>query len=297
MEDIMKISILTATYNRIDSLSRLYDSLLKQANSQFEWVIIDDGSSDDTEKNVKMWRDRSGGFVIRYYKKNNGGKSRAINYGLSECQLSDFVLIVDDDEELYQNAVDIIENYVNKYLYTNCVGMEFLRNDKNKQPIANYYPKEDLVMSVQERKKKNYEIDGYTGYFIKKLGNRRFPEFEGEKYVGPGVLQMISSSEYDLVWPCVALGETEYLQGGITSQGRKLRIRNPKGMIIYCDLLQNKQSGIRIRIKYSIMGYAYSAFIDDKTERRQFLKECHYFKFCYFPGLLLGAIWGSKYKE
>ena len=291
----MAITILTPTYNRKDSLNKLYLTLSAQTNKEFEWVIVDDGSTDGTDKMITGWNLNQHGFIVRYYKKENGGKSRAVNFGLDVCSSSEFVLIVDDDEELYPNATDIISSYVEKYRNTNCVGMEFLRNDKNKNPIANYILDKDLIMSVQERKNKHLEIDGYTGYFIQKLGNHRFPEFEGERYVGPGVLQMLASQKHDLVWPCVALGETEYLLGGITSQGRKLRLRNPKGMIVYCDLLQNHKSGLLIRLKYSVMGYAYATFIQNKRERREVIGNSHFYKSCFIPGILLGAIWKAKY--
>lgn len=290
----MNIAILTATYNRKEALNRLFDSLLNQTNKNFVWIVVDDGSTDNTEGFVSELDLSLAGFEVRYYKKQNGGKSRAVNYGLNKCGLFDFVLIVDDDEELYADAVDKIELYVSKYLDSNCVGMEFLRNDKSHNPIANYKPESDLTMSVQERKRRGLEIDGYTGYFVKKLGCNRFPEFDGEKYVGPGVLQMISSKEYDLLWPCVALGETEYLQGGITSQGRRLRLRNPKGMITYCELLQREDSGLKIRLKYSIMGYAYSSYVDS-IERKSILKECNFIKICFLFGKLLGMIWKLKY--
>lgn len=291
----MIISILTATYNRKDVLQSLCLSLSSQTNKQFEWVIIDDGSTDGTEKKVLDWDYDVLGFNVRYYKKENGGKSRAINYGLAKCDNAEFALIIDDDEQLYSNAVDIVYSYIDKYRNTSCVGMEFLRNDKSHKPIANYAPTKDLIMSVQERKRRRLEIDGYTGYFIAKLGDQRFPEFDGEKYVGPGVLQMIVSKTNDLVWPCVALGETEYLEGGITSEGRKLRLKNPKGMITYCNLLQDNKSGFLIRTKYSIMGYAYSSFIIDANERDHFLSTCHFYKFCYIPGLVLGKIWKNKF--
>lgn len=294
----MKLTVLTTTYNRCELLKNLYHTLKAQKCKNFTWLIIDDGSRDDTQSIVSKWVEQEKEFIIRYKKKSNGGKSRAVNLGLDESKESDFVLIIDDDELLYPDAISIVHKYIKKYLDTPCVGIEFLRNGENGKPISNYKPSEDFYMSVQERKKRNLEIDGYAGYFVKKIGETRFPEFKNERYVGPGVLQMLASTEYKLLWPNAVLGETEYLQGGITKQGRKLRIKNPKGMVVYCSLMQKKEAGFVVRIKYSIMGYAYMSFIDEK-EPDLMLERYHntFVKIGYLPGKILGFYWGKKYKE
>lgn len=294
----MELTVLTTTYNRCELLKKLYCTLKGQNCKDFTWLIIDDGSHDNTESIVSEWARQEKDFLIRYIKKQNGGKSRAVNLGLNESSNVDFVLIIDDDEILYPNAISIVHKYINQYINTACVGIEFLRNGENGSPIANYTPNEDFFMSVQERKKKNLEIDGYAGYFIKKIGEKRFPEFANERYVGPGVLQMLVSKDYKLLWPNAVLGETEYLQGGITKQGRKLRIKNPKGMVIYCCLMQTHDAGFAIRFKYSIMGYAYMSFIkrsDPDLVYENYIKS--FVKIGYLPGKILGYYWGKKYKD
>ena len=75
----MKLTILTPTYNRGGELSQLYDSLKNQTCKDFEWVIVDDGSKDNTHEVVKAWLSDSD-FPIRYFFKENGGKHTALNY-------------------------------------------------------------------------------------------------------------------------------------------------------------------------------------------------------------------------
>ncbi len=292
----MDITVLTTTYNRVTRLTDLYNTLLNQTDLNFRWLIVDDGSKDETEKIVNGWMDLNPPFAIEYYKKVNGGKSRAVNFGLNKID-SGFVIIIDDDEHLYKNAIELVKEYANKYYSTNCGGMEFLRNDLNKKPIANYSIKDDFFMSVCSRKKKNYEIDGYAGYYIDKIKGTYFPEFDNERYVGPGVLQMLVDQKYDLLWPKVALGETEYLSDGITKAGRKLRLNSPKSMIFYCSLLQKKESGVKIRLKYSIMGYAYAIFshLKLKSLKEQKVYINKFLKIAYFPGVALALIWKIKY--
>ena len=252
----MKIIILTPTYNRKKRIRELYNSLLSQSSYAFKWLVIDDGSNDGTDFLFEDITEHTNPFVIDYYKKENGGKSRAINFGFDKIDDADFVIIIDDDEVLYRNAVQIVAQYVEKYIDSDCVGIEFLR-DINHKPIANYMIKGDFTMGIRERKKKNLVIDGYTGYFWRKISSLRFPEFSGEKYVGPGVLQMMAEDYGTWLWPCESLGNTDYYEDGLTKQGRKLRVKNPRGMTYYCVLHQHKNSGFFVRFKYSIMGFAY----------------------------------------
>ena len=75
------LTVLTPTYNRAKYLPKCYESLCSQTKSDFEWLIIDDGSTDDTEKVVNAWiSDCHRRFDIVYVKKENGGKHTAINY-------------------------------------------------------------------------------------------------------------------------------------------------------------------------------------------------------------------------
>ena len=83
----MKITVFTPTYNRAYIIENLYRSLQRQSFRDFEWLIVDDGSTDNTEELINSWIEDNNDFPIRYYKKENGGKCRAINFGveLAEC--------------------------------------------------------------------------------------------------------------------------------------------------------------------------------------------------------------------
>jgi glycosyltransferase involved in cell wall biosynthesis len=86
--DKMRLSILTPTYNRSYILPKLFESLCTQSNHNFEWVIIDDGSTDDTEELVSNWISKELKFDIKYHKKKNGGKHTAMNvFGNRKLQL------------------------------------------------------------------------------------------------------------------------------------------------------------------------------------------------------------------
>ena len=117
----MLITVFTPTYNRAHLLQMLYDSLCKQTFNDFEWLIVDDGSKDDTESVVNTFiaEDR---LDIRYIKQSNGGKHRAINRGVAEAN-GDLFFIVDSDDYLSNNGLELIEYY---YEQIKC-----LRQEKN----------------------------------------------------------------------------------------------------------------------------------------------------------------------
>ena len=90
----MMITVFTPTYNRGYIISNLYDSLKRQTVKTFEWIVIDDGSTDHTEKLFQNFLKEKNDFSITYKKVPNGGKHRAINKGVSLAK-GDLFFIVD----------------------------------------------------------------------------------------------------------------------------------------------------------------------------------------------------------
>ena len=103
----MKITVFTPTYNRAYSLKRLFDSLVNQTYKDFEWVIVDDGSTDNTEELVEYFQKQYTNFLILYKKTENGGKHRAINRGMKLVN-GDMILFVDSDDWLRKDALEWI---------------------------------------------------------------------------------------------------------------------------------------------------------------------------------------------
>ena len=100
----MLVTIFTPTYNRAYRLTALYESLCSQTCKDFEWLIVDDGSSDNTEELVNGWINENK-IDIRYIKQQNGGKHRAINNGVKNARGILF-FIVDSDDILPDNSID-----------------------------------------------------------------------------------------------------------------------------------------------------------------------------------------------
>lgn len=288
----MKLAILTATYNHPINLCELYKTLKNQEDKNFTWIIVDDGSNDETGEEVKKILAENT-INVYYERKENGGKSSAINRGLDLCEDSDFVLIIDDDELLYPHAVTMVKEYYNKYKDTECGIINFARAHRDGTPILKMDEEGDFYATVQEFKKKGFQFDGYVGYYTNKLEGKRFPLFTGEKYIGPSVLIMLVSKKYTNLWTHTVLGTTEYLEGGITKMGRKLRIRNPKGMIFHAGLYMEACSGFYIRFAYSVRAYAYMYYAGLTKENldKEGIDMC-----AFYPVSFLGRMLAYKWK-
>ena len=100
-----KITVFTPTYNRAYILETLYHSLQRQTFADFEWLIVDDGSSDGTDSLVRSWQADQNPFPIRYVYQENGGKCRAINRGL-ELAAGELFFTVDSDDYLTDDALE-----------------------------------------------------------------------------------------------------------------------------------------------------------------------------------------------
>lgn len=283
------VVILTATYNHPNELKKLYASLCEQLDANFTWLIVNDGSGEETEKAIDkiIVDDLINTYVIN---KRNGGKSAAINDGINSMTSNvEFFVIVDDDELLFPEAVQTIKDYVRKYKDTECGVIHFNRKNEKGETIANPKIEEDDFKSYQRFKSEGRYADGYLGYFMDKLGTHRFSIYKGEKYIAPSTLFMKVTNNCKLLWAKAALGQTEYLAGGITKQGRKLRVKNPQGMIEYCEDMQINGSNFKTRLIYSIQGYAYRSLCKNKKKNYSFIKVA------VLPGLILGKTWRRKY--
>ena len=107
METMYKITVFTPTYNRAYIIEELYRSLQRQTYSNFEWVVVDDGSTDNTQSIFKQWEKENNVFPIRYVYQENGGKCRAINRGLQLAE-GELFFTVDSDDYLTDDALEKI---------------------------------------------------------------------------------------------------------------------------------------------------------------------------------------------
>ena len=189
----MFITIFTPTYNRAHLLPRLYDSLCKQTYIDFEWVIVDDGSSDKTDEVVLSFISNKL-FSINYIKQKNGGKHRAINRGVKEAK-GELFFIVDSDDMLPSNALDCVikmyETIKNDYSFAGVVGIDSTINGDR---ISSGFNSDVLdCTEVEARCKYHIKGDMKEVFRTDVLREFPFPEIDGEKFC-PEELQLVRIS-------------------------------------------------------------------------------------------------------
>ena len=115
-----QITIFTPTYNRAYCLHKCYESMKRQKNKDFIWLIIDDGSTDNTEVLVKQWKQNDNGFEIKYIYKENGGMHTGYNTAYKHIN-TELAMNIDSDDYLTDTAIDDILDFWNKTIqYDRC---------------------------------------------------------------------------------------------------------------------------------------------------------------------------------
>ena len=140
----MDITVLTPTYNRKEKIQKLYKSLCAQEDKEFLWLIVDDGSTDITEKIVKEFiSDKI--IKIEYIKKPNGGKHTALNIGIKNI-LTELTFIVDSDDWLTNDAIKKIKTIHSKYRNNKEIcGYSFLRKFSNDKINGKYSQNNEII--------------------------------------------------------------------------------------------------------------------------------------------------------
>ena len=274
------LTIITPTYNRGGFLERIYACLLKQTCGDFEWIVVDDGSTDNTHEELEKLQNRSDrSFNMEFYLKSNGGKHTALNYALPYIK-GELSLILDSDDLLTEDAVETVLSVWQKYKNDDKIcGLSFLRGKSAEQGLASFPKDEFRSNHIDFRINKNIKGDCCEVLRSDILKEYPFPVFEGEKFVGENVLWVRIALKYDTIYIKKVIYLCEYLEGGLTKSGRKLRINNPLGGMESSRVELNKRINLKRRIKSAILYSCYGFKAGKK--RREILKTSgHAFLVC-----------------
>ena len=140
------ITVVTPTYNRANKLKKAFDSLKKQTIKDFEWLIIDDGSIDDTENIIENFKKESN-FDIFYYKQVNQGKHIALNRAFKEAK-TDLLMILDSDDCLTETAVEEVLEIHKKYRDNEKIAAYVFQRGKLNKPeerITHIFKDEEFI--------------------------------------------------------------------------------------------------------------------------------------------------------
>lgn len=229
MEFAYKITVFTPTYNRAYIIENLYRSLQRQTYTDFEWVVVDDGSADDTQALFGKWMQEENPFPIRYHKQENGGKCRAINRGL-EMARGELFFTVDSDDYLTDDALEKVARWEAELpkdqKYCGFCGNLGTAADvtPNKPLPGSYFDGNafDRYGIVDGERASVFYTDIHRHYL--------YPEFPGEKFIIESVTwNRMAYDGYKMRFYDDIIWIYEYKEDGLTNAGYKLFFDNPQG--------------------------------------------------------------------
>ncbi len=287
------ITILTPTYNREKTLKKCYESLINQSDGNFEWIIVDDGSTDSTKKVVDEFIKQKK-ISIKYIYKSNGGKCSAINYGVNEAS-GELLIILDSDDYLDNNAINIVNDKWKKYKANKKIaGMVFLRKIKN--PIYKEIPFDECVSNMIDFKyNKNNLSDMCEVMRTNILKEYPYPVFDGEKFLSEVIVTGKIAEKYDLAYIPIEIYYAEYLEDGLSNNWLKLVVNNPKGARANSLQFMSKRYRFAIRLKNCIEFNVFSIISNQSIFRDSPMKFLSFI--FYLPSYIVAKMLIFKYKE
>lgn len=246
----MKFSILTATYNRANYLTRLYESIEENINNEYEieWLIMNDGSEDNTEEIIKSFIAKRK-IDIKYYKQENQGKMQAIN-NLIKYVSGDFIIECDSDDYFIKNALKLMAKK-SKILQENqnLYALVFLKNENKNKLSGNEFPieNEDTTMFDLYFKKNvvGEKVILYNSEIRKKY---KYIIESGEKFCTEARMHHEMDLKYKVRAYNQVVIEGEYQEDGYTKNIQKIFKDNPKGHYEYFkEILQHDNKGIKLK--------------------------------------------------
>ena len=262
------LTVFTPAYNRAHTINRTYESLCRQTSKDFEWLIIDDGSSDNLKELVEMWQNEAH-FVIRYIYQENQGMHGAHNTAYRNIN-TELNVCIDSDDYMPDNAVELIVDFWKEHkrddlaglIGLDCredcsiIGTEFLNKDKE-ITLSRFY-----ANGGKGDKKLVYRTDVIRKY-------PEYPIFDGEKYVGLAYKYMLIDQDYKLLTLNKPLVVVEYQEDGSSNLMFRQYWNNPRGFAFYRKTEMQLSPTFKRRFM-SCVHYVCSSII---SHNKHFIKE------------------------
>ncbi|MEN8076849.1 glycosyltransferase family A protein [Clostridioides difficile] len=265
------LTVFTPTYNRAYTLHKCYESLKRQTIKDFKWLIVDDGSTDDTRELVEDWIKEDNGFEIKYIYQENQGMHGAHNTAYENID-TEINVCIDSDDYMTDDAVEKIKS---KWLevrgnnkLSGIIGLDAYAMG---QVIGDRFPSDLKEYTLFDL----YNKRGITGdkklvYRTELIKKYPYPVYEKEKYVGLAYKYYKLDQEYDLALMNEVLCIVEYMDDGSSLNMFKQYMKNPRGFAFYrIENMKNPKGNLKYKFKECIH-YVSSSLI---LKNPKFLKE------------------------
>ncbi len=257
------LTVFTPAYNRAHTIGRTYESLCRQTSQNFCWLVIDDGSSDNTRELVQAWIQENR-IPITYIYQENQGMHGAHNTAYDNIH-TELNTCIDSDDYMPDNAVELIENFWKEHgsnQYAGILGLDYTCDGK----IIG----KGFVEQMQSTTLTGYYLQGglgdkkavYRTNIIKKT--TPYPIFPGEKYVGLGCRYFEIDQQYELLTLNEALVIVEYQEDGSSMNMYRQYWNNPNGFIYMRTLDMKYYTGMKQKFRAAIH-YVSSSIRANKT--------------------------------
>lgn len=262
------LTVFTPAYNRGYIIHKCYESLCRQTSKDFVWLVVDDGSTDNTAELVKEWQKQDNGFEIKYIYKENGGMHTAHNTAYENID-TELNVCIDSDDYMPDDAVEKIISFWREN-----------GSDKFAGIIAlDVYESDGKVIGTVLPNKKSTTLMGYYrngGSGDKKLIYRTdvinstppYPVFEGEKYVGLAYKYHIVDETKELLIMNEPVCIVDYQEDGSSFSMWKQYYKNPKGFAFFRKSEMKYQHGLQLF--KTCIHYVSSSII---SKNKSFVKE------------------------
>ena len=254
------LTVLTATYNRGLLLSKCYESLCRQTCKDFEWLIVDDGSVDNTKEVVGKLGEKSV-FPIFYIRKGNGGKHTALNYSHPYIH-GRYLLMLDDDDVLTPDAVETVLKDWKLYDSNKKIGcLSYQKGGRDLKPLVKWGEKNPILSNTID-----FRVNACrNGDCAEVIRTKMFleypaPVFDGERFLPEDFLWINSAFKYDTVYISKIIYLCEYREDGLTKTKNLNRFKNPLGGMYTCNLYFNSQISVYVQLKKAILYDCYALY-------------------------------------
>ena len=232
-------TVFTPTFNRKHTLPTLYQSLINQTVKNFEWLVIDDGSTDGTKDLIEKYI-REQKIPVRYYFQKNQGKHIAYNTALKTAN-EQFIMTVDSDDFLVEKALETCTEMAKEIEDRDFAGFSYLRFFTNQNENLDHYGKRRWLDSRQH----SFAGKGEMGFVFRLdvAKEFKFRVIEGERFSQEALVLLPLMRKYQILFTDHVLARGDYLEDGVTQNIYKRMLSNPQyAMLTQLERIKSTRS-------------------------------------------------------